>query len=233
MGLGHGADIVRNGLVLHLDAANVKSYPGTGTTWNDLSGSGNNGTLINGVGYNSANKGVMSFDGTNTYVIVNDSNTLTNTTNSSIEVLVKSADVQSRLNDIIGKGDNDGNEEYGLVFYSYLYYDIGGGGPYTSPSYTFLNNIWYHITAVHTRTSGTSLLELYINGNKINSSVVSPTAPPNNNSLPLSIGRRFYNSDLSSRTFNGSISTVKLYSKSLNSTEIRQNFEATRGRYGI
>jgi hypothetical protein len=51
-------NIVSNGLVLHLDAGNSTSYPGSGTTWFDLSGRGNNGTLVNGVGYNSGN-GVM------------------------------------------------------------------------------------------------------------------------------------------------------------------------------
>lgn len=50
-------DIVRSGLVLNLDAAEPASYPGTGTTWYDLSGNGNNGTLVNGPTYNSANGG--------------------------------------------------------------------------------------------------------------------------------------------------------------------------------
>ena len=59
MGIGHGADIVRNGLVLHLDAANKKSYPGTGTAWNDLSGNSNNGSLLNGTSFNSL--GYLSF----------------------------------------------------------------------------------------------------------------------------------------------------------------------------
>jgi hypothetical protein len=51
MGIFYNTSIARDGLVLHLDAANKKSYPGTGTTWKDLNGNGNNGTLINGVGY--------------------------------------------------------------------------------------------------------------------------------------------------------------------------------------
>ena len=51
-------NIVTSGLVLNLDAGNTASYPGTGTTWTDLSGNGNNGTLVNGVGYNFANGGV-------------------------------------------------------------------------------------------------------------------------------------------------------------------------------
>jgi len=56
MSLGHGASAIRAGLMLYLDAANVKSYPGTGTIWSDLSGNGNDGTLTS-VGYGPDNKG--------------------------------------------------------------------------------------------------------------------------------------------------------------------------------
>ena len=65
MSLSHSPKIVTNGLVLCLDAADQKSYPGTGTTWFDRSGNGNNGTLIGGVGYNSTNAGIIVFDGIN------------------------------------------------------------------------------------------------------------------------------------------------------------------------
>jgi hypothetical protein len=62
MSLGHGASVVRDGLVLHLDAANIKSYPGTGTTWYDLSGNGNNAALLNGVIYSASFNGNMVYD---------------------------------------------------------------------------------------------------------------------------------------------------------------------------
>ena len=75
MGLAHSPSIVTNGLVLALDAANRKSYPGTGTTWTDISGNGNSGTLVNGPTYSSANGGSIVFDGTNDYVVTS---TITN-----------------------------------------------------------------------------------------------------------------------------------------------------------
>jgi hypothetical protein len=71
----NGPKIVTDGLVLCLDAANRKSYPGTGTAWNDLSGNGNNGTLVNGPTFSSANGGNLSFDGTNDYTEVTTRNT--------------------------------------------------------------------------------------------------------------------------------------------------------------
>ncbi len=68
MGITYNTSIVRNGLVLHLDAANRKSYPGTGTTWTDSSGLNNNGTLTNGVSYQSVNQGAFNFDGIDDFV---------------------------------------------------------------------------------------------------------------------------------------------------------------------
>jgi hypothetical protein len=63
MGFYRGPKIVTDGLVLYLDAGNTKSYPGSGTLWNDLSGNGNNGTLVNGPTFSSANMGSIIFDG--------------------------------------------------------------------------------------------------------------------------------------------------------------------------
>jgi hypothetical protein len=62
--------IVRNGLVLELDAGNTNSYPGSGTTWTDISGYGNNSTLINGPTFSSNNGGIIVLDGTNDFVSI-------------------------------------------------------------------------------------------------------------------------------------------------------------------
>ena len=64
MGLSHSPRIVTDGLVFCLDAANIRSYPGTGTTWTDLKG-GNEGTLTNGPTFSSDNAGSISTDGSN------------------------------------------------------------------------------------------------------------------------------------------------------------------------
>ena len=68
MGLSHSPNIVTDVLVLCLDAANRRSYPGSGNSWLDLSGNGNNGTLTNGPTYSSANGGSLVFDGVDDYV---------------------------------------------------------------------------------------------------------------------------------------------------------------------
>ena len=68
MAASAGPDIVEDGLVLYLDAGNEESYPGTGTTWKDLSGNGNDGTLTNGPTFSGDNTGGITFDGSNDYV---------------------------------------------------------------------------------------------------------------------------------------------------------------------
>ena len=80
-----GANIIRNGLVLALDAASKNSYPGTGTTWTDLSGNNNNGTLINSPTFSSTNEGIFIFNGTTQNISLPSSLTRLNT-NYSIGV---------------------------------------------------------------------------------------------------------------------------------------------------
>jgi len=70
MAFSYSPKIATDGLVLCLDAANNRSYPGSGTAWTDLSRGGNNGALTNGPTFNSANGGSIVFDGTNDYVQV-------------------------------------------------------------------------------------------------------------------------------------------------------------------
>ena len=69
MALAHSPRIVRDSLAFYLDAANTKSYPGSGTTWTDISGKGTNATLTNGPTFNSGNIGSIALDGTNDYLL--------------------------------------------------------------------------------------------------------------------------------------------------------------------
>ena len=90
----YGPKIVTSGLVLCLDAANKRSYPGTGTTWTDLSGNSNNGTLTNGPTFSAGNQGSIVFDGTNDYAY---QSLFTNaiTTTLTFDVWVKFSDAGS------------------------------------------------------------------------------------------------------------------------------------------
>lgn len=90
MAFGNGPSIVTNGLVLSLDAADRNSYPGSGTTWFDLSGNGNNFTLFNGVGYSTANGGSLTFDGTNDYAASTNNLNLTSFSYVAVEIFYRS-----------------------------------------------------------------------------------------------------------------------------------------------
>lgn len=236
MSLGHGASVVRSGLVLHLDAANRKSYPGSGTTWSDLSGQGNNGTLVNAVGYNSDNKGGLVFDGTNDYVSVNNSNSINiSGDNITLEVIYKSNDLpdSSHGDGLISKGSgaNDGQYEILLLRTSTkhsAFFRIQGMGVYSPGSILMDLNKIYMITCVLENKR----MRIFINNQEDGAGQL------NSNSIvaretSLSIGSRNLQIGSPSSALNGTIYSAKIYNRALSVTEIQQNFNALRGRYSI
>ena len=237
MSLSHSPSISTNGLVLCLDAANSKSYPGSGTTWTDLSGRGNNGTLVNGVGYNSGNLGSLVFDGVNDYVNFTDKPEFTFTdAKFSLEVFFRYVNKTDTDNSIIGKRD------YGFTQREYNFYMYE---PSSTPTLRFIissnltanwttvesstiqKNTWYHAVA----TSDAGVGRIYLNGvlNATNNSMNSSTT---NGTSPLTIGNAF-NSGSALQYFNGSIPLVRIYNRALTAQEIQQNFNATKSRYGL
>lgn len=237
MALSHSPKIVTNGLVLCLDAGNTKSYPASGTDWNDLSGNGNNGTLTNGPTYSSANLGSIVFDGVNDYINLTDKNNFTFTdAKFSLEVFFKYTNKTETDNSIFGKRD------YGATQREYNFYVYE---PSSTPTLRFIissdltanwtivetptiqKNVWYHAVA----TSNTGIGNIYLNGtfsasnNSMNSSTTNGTSP-------LTLGCAF-NSGSPLQFFNGTISLVRIYNRELTAAEVSQNFQTLRGRYGI
>ena len=219
--------IVTNGLVLHLDAANIRSYPGSGTTWTDLSGRGNNGSLVNSPTFNSS--GYFTLDGVDDHITVPTS-TLWNfgTGDFTIEMWVHPTTYTSTSNSptlLVIRPYNFASPS-GMLFYLNntgnlsVYTDITVSSTVNAPL-----NIWTH--CVFTRLSGT--LNFYaqaISGTSTSSfSSYSIT-----NSQDMGIG---FDTNFSSDFFTGRISSVKIYSKGLSASEVRQNFNALRGRFGI
>jgi hypothetical protein len=242
MSLGHGASIVRSGLVLHLDAANIKSYPGSGTTWSDLSSGGNNGTLTNGPTYGSSNKGIITFDGTNDYATIPDVTGVTDfaiTDNYTVDFSVY---LNSTQNDT-SNSDNDVIEKWsggvGSIGYPYtfryirasnaLQCNVYNATTVQTTSITISSNNWWHICGVFNWSS--SLLTLYGNGGQIISSRALTLTGNITNTSALYLMRRGGVS--SSNYATGSLSALKIYNRALTAAEVKQNFEATRGRYGI
>ena len=221
MGIAYNTSVVRDGLVLHLDAANVKSYPGSGTTWSDLSGNGNNGTLVNGVGYSTDNKGAMSFDNNDDEVIC--------TNDPSVQITVgticawfKANNGNTGVNGIIAK-----QSAWGLFVWSNTLraYDWGNSQD-RNTGITVGNDTWNYAAMSFTETVGTPSNNaiIYLNGNP----VLTTTIKHSNHNVTVQIGEANAN-----QNFGGLISSASVYNRVLSETEINQNFEALRGRYGI
>jgi len=238
---GGQGNIITNGLVLNLDAANPRSYdyPYNGTIWNDLSGNGNNGTLINGVGYNSSNGGSLVFDGVNDYVDVTDTPfRFSNTFSISCWFYWGGG---NQLANIMGKR-NDANpfNQYTLVFVESPYTggvsnklsffarrDVNGSALNDIfLQYPLTNSGYYNVTATVSQLNQS----LYVNGIlRSSSSINTSTHTYNVSGKNLWIGGAFG----SSAYFNGNIPSVQIYNRALSTSEVLQNYNATRARFGI
>ena len=222
-----GPEIVNDGLVLCLDAANSRSYPGSGTAWTDLSGNGNTGTLTNGPTYNSSNLGFFQFVTNNFAAIPN--NVALDTQTPTVEVWVKTN----------ATTQNGFWFEKGTVNSQYSLFQSGGnilwrmiiGGSIrnlTTTTATYMNTSnWYQV--VGTYTSGTR--RLYINGVLVNFDTQTGTIETNSGGMSIGVYGGFNGSR--GYYYNGNLSSCKVYNRALTAEEIQQNFNATRGRYGI
>lgn len=230
--LSHSPIIVTDGLVLCLDAANVRSYPKSGTVWSDLSGNGNNGTLTNGPTFSNDNAGSIVFDGSNDSVLLGSATDLgINNPSSgfSISVFFRTSNATEKyLVDNWGGGGQDISlriDNYQLEYYL----RTSTGNQYwngTSRWGSFSSNAWTQF--VLTFESG-QYIRGYINGKNVgNSNIGSPTGTFETNS-PFYIGRR----PVSTGYFGGNISQVSIYNRALSQNEIKNNYLATKGRFGL
>ena len=227
MGLIHSPSIVTDGLVLCLDAANNRSYPKSGTTWSDLAGS-NNGTLTNGPTFDAGNGGSIVFDGSDDYVQTQ--NVTLSSSNFTLSCWIKFDSLPS----------------LGTVFSSSHYYATGYNGNFllrinsgnsvTFATYDGKSNEQY-ITTLYS-ISINKWYNFAVNGDGTNSSIYVDTDKissfaQNKVLTDLSNGGLIIGDDISwnNQPLDGKISNVSIYNRALTADEIRQNYEATVGRY--
>ena len=242
-----GPPIVTEGLVGHWDAGNPYSYPGTGTNWTDLSGSGNNGTLLNSPTFSAESGGAIEFDGTN-------QGTRCGTTGMNNADLNRSFEAVFRFN---------GNTQYGVIVNARV-----DGGVFEQASLTIsgpTNNNWsfgnagtvlsfavipstgagsnlrrathalpsagiYHVVG----TSSSGATNLYVNGVLRSSVTTSQTGNLGNTSKKCGIGCTINASDAPGGSyFPSRIHLVRIYDRALSAAEVFQNYQATRWRFGI
>jgi hypothetical protein len=225
MAFNYSPKIVTDGLVLYLDAANTKSYPGTGTTWNDLSGNGNNGTLTNGPTFDSSNGGSIVFDGVDDYAAVN---TTPNLTNPLTICAFVNTSVITASNQVIYGPSANGSDNWLSIsnnkaqIYATQTSDVNN---FVVQGNTVIEaNKWYHITGI----VNNNVTSIYINGVfEVASSAQAFTVAGWNSTAR--IGQRA----TGQFPFNGRIASIYGYNRALSAAEILQNYNATKTRYGL
>jgi hypothetical protein len=231
MGFYRGPKIVTDGLVLYLDAANTKSYDGTTTTVNDLSGNGNNATLINGVGFTTDNNGAFVFDGANDYGVLGITSGL-NFQDITFTVIAKIPQndraallyifnrsgylcVGNFAGGIIGPPNG---ESFSIINGTPFGQSFIGGG-----EYIFMDNLYHDFT--FTRINNTDTF--YVDGISVGAVNNSFSNNIPTQLYPIEIGQRINSPYFS--TFTASI--YKIYNRALTPEEVFQNYNATKSRY--
>jgi hypothetical protein len=225
MALLGGPNLIDNGVVITLDAANPVSYPGTGTTWYDISGNGNNGTLTNGPTFSSNNGGVITLDGTNDYIFIPNNASFNVADNISIEMWVKIGTSQPNdLGFLIKYSD-------GYLFYitndsghKFAFDSRNGDGTYyrTIGTTNIQDGVWKYLVAQKTGLSYT----VYVNG-ILEGSTTANTVGNISGNVNLSLGTD------GGTYLNGQIGLFKIYNRPLSPAEIFQNYNVVKGRFGL
>jgi hypothetical protein len=237
MSIFYNPNIVMNGLVLALDAGNPKSYPGSGTTWTDLSGINN--ASLNGATYSSFGGGSIEFDGTNdyvdlggkTYIGSGEIETGEANGNYTLEAWINVRTSQGTTTDadsIVGSTSTYGVGMQVGSSGSSPRINYGARGTSNFYSSTFSYNTWTHVGL--SRIGGTSV-RTYLNGQFDISNVAT--------NLEVAAGQTYGGMQIgnsSSRVngyYDGYISIVRIYKIGLTDEQVQKNFNATRSRFGI
>ena len=210
-------EIVTSGLTLLFDAGFTPSYPKSGTSWTDLSFSGNNATLYSGPTYNSSNGGSVVFDGTDDYCLAGSGLAITG--NLTVTAWVRPTSFANQGN-IVSKTVNLG---YRMRFQSDgTFWMYSNTNTITSPSAYTINN-WFHTVGVFSSTG----LRMYINGSLVQSN--GTAFSPSYFSSSFTVGGFSNYQEL----FQGRIANVSVYNRALSATEVLQNYNAQKARFGL
>lgn len=225
-----GPNIIEDNLIFYADAANSKSYTGSGTSWNDISGNGNNGT-IDGATFNTD---VFDFDGTDDYISLGTGSDFKQQVPITISVWVSMDNFSGNQclygtyqNVLVGNLYNlfrfDGSS---LRFFGskstglkYEYFDASVG--------TISANTWYQFTAVVDGSMSSPTVKIYKNTTSSSHSFSQAFVPTVNlNDVDTRVGSNVYPDPLQ-----GKIGVVMFYHKALSDSEVEQNFNALKERY--
>ena len=231
-------ELVTDNLFLHLDASDSASYPGSGTTWYDLTANNNDAT-IDGATYDSADGGLFDLDGSNDNISIPhvSSLSLSTTAQRTIQVWVK-IDALPALNTqvpVFGKLSSS----YGFDGYWGGMFSNGGAlrcvtngtsvQRVSNSTLTVSIDTWYLFTFISQITSTSNTTKLYINETEYITNAHGSDSYTESN--PLYLG--YIGSGVSSNYLNGKIGACYFYTKGLSAAEVSENYNATKSRYGL
>ncbi len=226
MSTKYSPQIVTSGLVLALDAANKVSYPGSGTSWYDLSGNANNGTLTNGPTFSNVNLGTIVFDGTNDYVSIPSTSNFNNGNNITVEAWVLCTDWSTYTHPmIVAKGINVEwilwkSNDTGVVG------KLGWRGLGTAYTTTSLpNNTWVQCVG----SIGSAGQKVYLNG-VLESTVGNTTFTSGNINVTIATGLV---TGSPSNLLGANVAITRIYNRQLTDNQVLQNYNATKIRFGL
>jgi hypothetical protein len=225
--------IVTSGLVLALDAADRNSYPGSGTTWNDISGNGYTGSLFNGPTF--SNNSIV-FDGTNDYIALGTPAILNITGSITINSWVKVIAFPSSdgIGTIYEKGYDNTVEQTFFRFRNNAGAQVIEVGTYSGTNYMTTYTVGSSITIgtwnnIIGQYDGANW-NLYLNGVLVSSTLKNQGPLPSTS--PSSIGAAYIATGYQ-RFFNGNIASVQIYNRALSASEILQNYNAQKSRFNL
>lgn len=228
MGLGHSPSVVTSNMILFLDAGNVKSYPGSGSTWTDLSGNSRSATIYNSPTLNSSNGGTFDLNSSNQYADI--SSFANYNFGSAITIgfwhynsTTNAAKYRGVVCNTYGSGTGFdfryGSEDSGTRLYAIINTSVSS---YSAIATANLNTWGYYCM-----TYNGTVLQIYKNGVAGNSSAASGSLGSVNDNVD--IGRNANSAEY----LNGRLSNVHIYSNALTAAQVLQNYNALRGRFGL
>jgi hypothetical protein len=217
--------MIQDGLVLSLDASDRNSYVSGSTVWNDLSGNGNNGTLVNTPTFSSANGGSIGLNGTNQYLRAAN---LNNSPSSYMTLLMWVKHTGNGSLMWLGRSASDSDTEFGFQIASnkmlFWDWDNGFGVNFVSANTTLTTNTWNLLGLTKSTTSFT----FYLNGVADGTTTAAKNAAYSSNDFIIGCDIRDNILFLP-----GTISAAMVYNRTLSASEVQQNYNALKSRFGI
>jgi hypothetical protein len=233
MSVKGGPNTVTSGLVLELDAGNIKSYPTTGTTWFDKSGNANNGTLTNGPTFNTGSLGSIVFDGSDDYGVIPSGSAWGNNSFSISCACYPTFDSATFGRPMFTKWKDCGTGEFAIEYgrsnnpsgLPNKFSGLIGSALIFETTNQYPKNKWYIVTFTYNSDGN---YKFYVNGLLETSGSTGQTPGLNGN-----YGIGVFEGCRAVDVWSGNLSTILLYNKALNADEVLQNYNATKTRFGL